>query len=453
MAFDYDLFVIGAGSGGVRAARISAGHGARVGIAERLYYGGTCVNVGCVPKKHLTYAASYAHHFEDAVGYGWQLGAPRHDWTTLIARKDAEIARLNGIYERLLTAAGAEVLWGDATLAGPHTVRVGEREVTAERILVATGGRPVLPAVPGAREHGITSDDVFALEAMPERICIVGAGYIAVEFAGIFARLGAEVVQVHRRQTLLNEGFDADARRVLQEEMAKQGVTFAFDCRVTAVEKLEHGLRVARSTGPDLMVDQVLFATGRAPNVDGLGLDALGVELAPNGAVRVDALDRTNVASIYAIGDVTDRIQLTPVATAEGHAFADRHFGGRSRSISYENVPTAVFANPPMSQVGLTEEQARARYGDDLDIYYDAFKAMRFALTDRDEKTMMKLVVQRSTDRVIGLHMVGQDAPEIVQGFAVAVRMGATKADFDATIGIHPTAAEEFVTMRSKRAT
>ncbi len=452
MAFDYDLFVIGAGSGGVRAARISAGHGARVGIAERLFYGGTCVNVGCVPKKHLTYAASYAHHFEDAVGYGWHLGAPRHDWKALIGRKDEEIARLNAVYQRLLANAGADVIWGDASVIGPHTVRIGEREVTAERILVATGGRPVLPAIPGAREHGITSDDVFYLESMPERIAIVGAGYIAVEFAGIFARLGADVVLVHRGKWLLNEGFDADARRVLQDEMAKQGVTFAMECRVTGVETADHGLRVQRSTGPDLLVDHVLFATGRAPNVDGLGLAELGVELAPNGAIRVDGEDRTNLPSIYAIGDVTDRVQLTPVATAEGHAFADRHFARRHRTISYDNIPTAIFANPPMSQVGLTEDQARNRFGDDLDIYYAEFKAMRFALTDRDEKTMMKLVVQRSSDRVVGLHMVGQDAPEIVQGFAVAVRMGATKADFDATIGIHPTAAEEFVTMRTKRA-
>ncbi|TVQ35567.1 MAG: glutathione-disulfide reductase [Geminicoccaceae bacterium] len=451
MAFDYDLFVIGAGSGGVRAARIAAGHGARVGIAERLYYGGTCVNVGCVPKKHLTYAASYAHHFEDAVGYGWHLGGVRHDWKALIANKDKEIQRLNGVYERLLQNAGATIFWGDATLTGPHRLEVADREVTAERILIATGGRPVLPAVPGVREHGITSDDVFYLEAMPERIAIVGAGYIGIEFAGIFARLGAEVVLVHRGQMILNEGFDADARRVLQEEMAKQGVTFAFDCRITGVERVSEGLRVHRSTGPDLLVDQILFATGRAPNVEGLGLAAIGVEMGPNGAIRVDREDRTTVSSIYAIGDVTDRVQLTPVATAEGHAFADRHFAQRPRSVSYANIPTAIFANPPMSQVGLTEDQARERFGDDLDVYYAEFKAMRFSLTDRAEKTMMKLVVQASTDRVVGLHMVGQDAPEIVQGFAVAVRMGATKADFDATIGIHPTAAEEFVTLRTKR--
>jgi glutathione reductase (NADPH) len=451
MAFDYDLFVIGAGSGGTRAARIAAGHGARVGIAERLYLGGTCVNVGCVPKKHLTYAAAYAHHFEDAKGYGWEVGPVRHDWRALIAGKDKEIARLNGVYRRLLEGAGARIFWGDARLTGPHGVRIGEVEVSAKRILVATGGRPVLPAVPGAMEHGITSDDVFYLDEMPKRVAVVGAGYIAVEFAGIFVRLGAEVTQIHRGRMLLNEGFDIDARRVLGDELAKQGVAFAFDCRVTGLEKEADGLRVHRSTGPDLVVDQVLFATGRKPNVEGLGLDALGVETAPNGAVRVDGEDRTNVPSIYAIGDVTDRVQLTPVATAEGHAFADRHFASRARHVSYENIPTAIFANPPVAQVGLTEGDARARFGDALDIYYAEFKAMRFSLTERDEKTMMKLVVEREGQRVVGLHMVGQDAPEIVQGFAVAVRMGATKADFDATIGIHPTAAEELVTMRTKR--
>ncbi|MFW5679109.1 MAG: FAD-dependent oxidoreductase, partial [Pseudomonadota bacterium] len=383
MAFDFDLFVIGAGSGGTRAARIAAGHGARVAIAERLYYGGTCVNVGCVPKKHLTYAASYAHHFEDAVGYGWHLGAPRHDWQALIANKDQEIRRLNGVYQRLLEGAGAHIFWGDARLEGPQTVAVDGRTVTAERILIATGGRPVLPAVPGAKEHGITSDDVFSLPAMPERICIVGAGYIGIEFAGIFARLGSDVVLVHRGQTILNEGFDADARRVLQEEMEKQGVTFAFDCRITGVSQETDHLRVHRSIGPDLQVDQILFATGRAPNVEGLGLEALGVETAPNGAIHVDGEDRTNVPSIYAIGDVTDRVQLTPVATAEGHAFADRHFAKRHRTVSYDYIPTAIFANPPMSQVGLTEAQARERHGDDLDVYYAEFKAMRFSLTDR----------------------------------------------------------------------
>ncbi len=288
---------------------------------------------------------------------------------------------------------------------------------------------------------------------MPRRVGVVGAGYIGGEFAGIFARLGAEVTMAHRGQMILNDAFDLDARRVLQEELQKQGVTYAFDCQISSVEKTTGGILVRRSNCPAIEVDQILFATGRAPNVEGLGLAEVGVAMTGRGAVQVDDDGRTNVPSIYAIGDVTDRVQLTPVATAEGHAFADRHFGGRPRQVSYENIPTAVFSNPPVAQVGLTEQAARQRYGNDLDIYYSEFKSMRFALAARDERTMMKLVVQASTDRVLGAHMVGQDAPEIIQGFAVPVRMGATKADFDATIGIHPTAAEEFVTLRTKRST
>ena len=451
MAFDFDLFVIGAGSGGVRAARIAAAHGARVAIAERQYLGGTCVNVGCVPKKLMTFAASYAHHLEDAAGFGWHVGDARHDWRTLIHNKDREIDRLNRTYARLLDGPGARTIWGDAVVIGPNTVRVGSESFTAAKILVATGGRPVLPDVPGAREHGITSDDVFYLEEMPRRVVVVGAGYIGIEFAGIFARLGAEVTMAHRGRMILNDSFDLDARRVLQEELEKQGVAYAFDCKITGVEKTTGGLVVHRSNCADIEVDQILFATGRAPNTDGLGLAEVGVELRGNGAIHVDDDDRSNLPSIYAIGDVTDRLQLTPVATAEGHAFADRHFGAKPRAISYADVPTAVFANPPVAQVGLTEEQAIARFGDDLDIYQAEFKAMRFTLADRDERTLMKLVVQASTQRVLGAHMVGQDAPEIVQGFAVAVKMGATKADFDATIGIHPTAAEEFVTLRNRR--
>lgn len=452
MAYDFDLFVIGAGSGGVRAARIAAAHGARVAIAERQYLGGTCVNVGCVPKKLMTFAASYAHHLEDARGFGWHVGDSRHDWKALIANKEREIGRLNEAYQRLLDGPGARTFWGEARIEDPHTIRIGDQSVTAEKILVATGGRPVLPNVPGAPEHGITSDDVFFLEEMPKRVVVVGAGYIGVEFAGIFARLGAEVTMAHRGQMILNDNFDLDVRRVLQAELEKQGVVYAFDCRITGVEKTSGGVLVHRSNCPAIEVDQILFATGRAPNTDGLGLAELGVEVRANGAVHVDAEDRTNVPSIFAIGDVTDRVQLTPVATAEGHAFADRHFARNPRTISYADVPTAVFANPPVAQVGLTEDQAVARFDDDLDIYQAEFKAMRFALADRDEKTLMKLVVQRSTSRVLGAHMVGQDAPEIIQGFAVAVKMGATKADFDATIGIHPTSAEEFVTLRTRRA-
>ena len=451
MAVDYDLFVIGAGSGGVRAARIAAGHGARVAVAERQYLGGTCVNVGCVPKKLMTFAASYAHHLEDAEGFGWRVGDRAHDWKTLIANKDREIGRLNSVYERLLEGPGAKIFWGDAKVTGPNRVTVDGETVTAEKILVATGGRPVLPDVPGAAEHGITSDDVFYLEEMPRRVVVVGAGYIGIEFAGIFARLGAEVTMAHRGQMILNDAFDIDARRVLQEELAKQGVRYAFDCRITGVDKTPGGILVHRSNCADIEVDQILFATGRAPNTEGLGLAEAGVTLDARGAVQVDHEGRTSVPSIYAIGDVTDRVQLTPVATAEGHAFADRHFAARKRAVTYDNIPTAVFANPPVAQVGLTEAAAEGQFGDDLDIYYSEFKSMRFALAQRDERTMMKLIVRRSTDQVLGAHMVGQDAPEIIQGFAVAVKMGATKTDFDATIGIHPTAAEEFVTLRTKR--
>ncbi len=452
MSFDFDLFVIGAGSGGTRAARIAAAHGARVGIAERQYLGGTCVNVGCVPKKLMTFAASYAHHIEDAQGFGWDVGDSTHDWKTLIANKDREIDRLNGVYRRLLEGAGVKLFWGDARLVGANEVAIDGTVVSAEKILIATGGRAMLPDVPGAREHGITSDDVFYLDEMPRRIVVVGAGYIGIEFAGVFARLGAEVTMAHRGKQILNDGFDPDARRVLQEELAKQGVVYAFDCLIRRVERTQGGILVHRSNCDNIEVDQILFATGRAPNTETLGLAEVGVRQAANGAICVDDDDRTNIPSIYALGDVTDRIQLTPVATGAGHAFADRLFGGNARRISYENIPTAVFSNPPMAQVGLTEPTARARFCDDIDIFESTFKSMRFALADRDEKTMMKLVVQRSTDRVLGVHMVGQDAPEIVQGFAVAVNMGATKADFDATIGIHPTAAEEFVTLRTKRA-
>ena len=451
MTYDFDLFVIGAGSGGVRAARIAASHGARVGVAERQYLGGTCVNVGCVPKKLMVFAASYADHLDDAAGFGWRIGERSHDWQAFVAAKDREIGRLNGIYERLLEGPGAKIFWGNATVVGPHEIQIDDTKVTAEKILVATGGRPILPAVPGAKEFGITSDDVFFLEAMPKRLLVVGAGYIGLEFAGIFSRLGAEVHLAHRGPMILNDGFDIDARQVLQEELEKQGIHFTFHCRITEVTRHDGGLIVHRSNCEPLEVDQALFATGRAPNVETLGLRALGVDLRENNAIHVDDAMRTNIPSIYAIGDVTDRVQLTPVATAEGHAFADVHFGPGRPSVNYENIPTAVFSNPPVAQVGLTEDQARARFGDDLDIYASTFTSMRFALAARDEKTLMKLVVQRSTDRVLGLHMVGQDAAEIVQGFAVAVKMGASKADFDATIGIHPTAAEEFVTMRSKR--
>lgn len=449
--YDYDLFVIGAGSGGVRAARIAAGHGAKVAVAERARLGGTCVNVGCVPKKLMTYAASYADHVEDAAGFGWTIGAAAHDWPAFIAAKDKEISRLNGIYQNLLEKSGAEILRGDARLTGPHDIDVGGKKYTAKNILIAVGGAPFVPDIPGAREHGLTSDDMFTLKQRPEKMIVVGAGYIGLEFAGIFSRLGTQVTLVHRRDLILNENFDGEVRRFLQNEIVKQGVEFSFQCQIEKVEKAGTGVRVHRTGCDPVEVDCILFATGRKANIDGLGLEEAGVKTDKRGAISVDEQGRTSVSHIYAIGDVTERIELTPVATGEGHALADRLFGNRpDKYISYENVPSAVFSSPPLASVGMTQEQAEAKHPGKIDIYKSDFKAMRFTLAGRDERTFMKLVVQRDTGKVLGLHMAGQDAAEIVQGFAVALKAGATKADFDATIGIHPTSAEEFVTMRTK---
>ncbi|MGB1077013.1 MAG: glutathione-disulfide reductase [Bdellovibrionales bacterium] len=451
MKYDFDLFVIGAGSGGVRASRIAAGHGAKVAIAEKQHLGGTCVNVGCVPKKLMTFAASYAHHFEDARGFGWSVGESAHDWSALINAKNAEIERLNGIYKNLLKNAGVELVWGEAKLVDAHTVEVNGKTYSAERILVATGGQPHIPDIEGARAHAITSDDVFYLEELPKRAIVVGAGYIAVEFAGIFDRLGAEVTLIHRRDALLNDGFDEDVIDFLKDEMVKQGIDLKLSMQITKIEKNGDELTAHLSTGETLVADQILFATGRTPITREIGLEEIGVELTPNGMVKVNKDDQTNIPSIYAVGDITDRVALTPVAIGEGHSLVDRLYAGMSeRYISYDNIPTAVFSNPPIGTVGLTQAQANQRFPDDIDIYKSTFGSMRFSLADRNEKTLMKLIVQRSTDKVLGLHMVGQDAPEITQGFGVAIKAGATKADFDRTIGIHPTAAEEFVTMRQK---
>lgn len=446
--YDFDYFVIGGGSGGVRSARIAAQHGARVGIAEERYWGGTCVNVGCVPKKLLAMAAHFSADFEDAAGFGWTVPEASHDWATLIARKDAEIGRLNGIYRNLLTGAGATMFDARAVLVDAHTIDVGGRRVTADRILVATGGWPALPDRPGVREHAFTSNEAFHLERMPKRVVIVGGGYIAVEFAGIFRGLGAEVTLVVRGDLPLR-GFDQDLRAHLATEMGKAGVALRLGTEVEGIAKISDGLAVTLSNGEVIAADGVMYATGRKPNTTGLGLDTVGVTLDADGAIVVDEHYRTSVPNIYALGDVTDRLNLTPVAIAEGHALADTLFGGRPRVPSYENVPTAVFSNPPIGTVGLTEAAARERYGE-VDIYRSVFRPMRHTLSGRDERTLMKLVVDPATDRVLGCHMVGADGPEIVQGLAIALVCGATKAQFDATIGIHPTAAEEFVTMRSK---
>ena len=443
---DFDLFVIGGGSGGVRCARIAATHGARVGVAEERFWGGTCVNVGCVPKKLLVQAGEYGAWAEDAAGFGWEIKKGPHDWAKLIAAKDREINRLNGIYKRLLDNAGVTIFEARATFVDAHTLDVGGKRVTAERIVIATGGHPVRPPIPGA-EHGIISDDAFYLQSMPERIAIVGSGYIAVEFAGIFQALGARVDLIYR-QPLPLRGFDIDMREGLAEALATNGIALHPGC---APMKLEaDGDKRVLTFGEEHTVraDLVFFATGRVPNTHGLGLDKIGVAMNNEGAVLVDQHMRSNRHHIYAIGDVTDRLNLTPFAIAEGHALADTLFGKHPRDVSPHNVATAVFSTPPVATVGLTEEQA-AELGP-VDIYLSKFTPMRHNLSGRARRSVMKLVVDQASQKVLGVHMLGEDAPEIMQGMAIAVVMGATKADFDRTIGIHPTAAEELVTMRTR---
>ena len=442
---DFDLFVIGGGSAGVRCARISAGHGARVGVAEERFWGGTCVNVGCVPKKLLVQAGEYGAWAEDAAGFGWTIRKGPHDWNKLIAAKDREIGRLNGIYKRLLDNAGATIFETRASFIDPHTLDVDGKRITAEKIVIATGGYPVRLPIPGA-ELGIISDDAFFLPKMPKRIAILGSGYIAVEFAGIFAALGVHVDLVYRAPLPLR-GFDMDLRESLAGALTTQGITLHPSSHPQKLEA--HGNeRILTLEGKTLHTDLVFFATGRAPATQGLGLDNAGVRTNDAGAVLVDQHLRTSQPHIYAMGDVTDRLNLTPVATAEGHALADSLFGKTARSISLHNVPTAVFSTPPIATCGLTEEQA-AKHGP-VDVYVSKFTPMRHTLTGRARKSMLKLVVDQASQKVVGAHMLGEDAPEIMQGLAIAIVMGATKADFDRTIGIHPTAAEEFVTLRTR---
>ena len=444
-AYDYDLFTIGAGSGGVRASRFAAQLGARVAVAEDRDLGGTCVNLGCIPKKLLSYAAHYHEDFGDAAGFGWSLPAPRFSWPHLLANKDREIARLNAVYEKLLGDAGVALLRGRATIVDANTVEVAGKRHRARHILVATGGRPTKPELPGA-EFAITSDQAFHLAELPRRVVVYGGAYIAVEFASIFAGLGAQVTQVYRGPQFLR-GFDADLGATLTAEMGKKGVALRLATKIERIVKTGSSLVVHLDDNTRLQADCVLFATGRAPNTGGLGLEAAGVELDARGAVRVDDKFRSNVASILAIGDVIDRVQLTPVALAEGMFVAEHLFGEGKRRISYENVPTAVFSHPSVGTVGLTEAQARERGA--VRIFRSRFKPLRHTLSGRDEQTMMKIVVDAASDRVLGVHMVGPEAGEIIQGFAVALQCGATKAQFDATIGIHPTSAEELVTMRA----
>ena len=442
---DCDFFVIGAGSGGVRASRMAAAAGARVVVAEAGPLGGTCVNVGCIPKKLLSYAAHYAEDFADAAGFGWTVGERRFDWPTLIANKDREIARLGGIYERLLVESGVEIVRGRARLTAPGEVEVAGRRFRAQHILVATGGRALRPDVVGA-DLTLVSDDVFHLDRQPGRVVIAGSGYIAVEFASIFHGLGSEVTLVHRRTRLLR-GFDHEAAEVLALEMAKKGVLFRPQETIERIDRAASGLAVSLGSGAVLEADAVLYAIGRAPATAGLGLAEVGVELDPSGAVVVDALSRASVAGVYAIGDVTDRINLTPVAIHEAMCLVRTLFGDAPTRVDHEMVPSAVFSHPNLAAVGLTEEAARERRGE-IRVFRSRFRPLRHTLTARDETMLVKLVVDARSDRVLGAHVVGADAGEIVQGFAVALKMGATKAQLDATIGIHPTAAEELVTLR-----
>jgi glutathione reductase (NADPH) len=447
--FDCDYFVIGAGSGGVRSSRIAAGLGARVMIAEDYRVGGTCVIRGCVPKKLLTYAAHFHEDFEDARGYGWTVGTPTFSWSTLIENKDREIARLEGIYRKLLAGSGVTLVEGRARVVDPHTVEVSGRRITAAHILVATGGWPRVPAIAGA-ELGITSNEAFELKALPRRVLIVGGGYIAVEFAGIFRGLGSEVTISYRGDQILR-GFDADVRTHLAAELRKKGIRILLASDVMSLAKAPGGgidVVLDDASVPGLTVDAVLFATGRVPNTANLGLEAVGVELNAEGAVVVDAHGTSSVPSIHAAGDVTHRIALTPVAIREGQAIAQTLFGKSAVAMDHRDVPAAVFSQPPVSVVGLSEEEAVAAFGE-VEIYKTDFKPLKHTLSGRDERTLMKLVVDRASQRVVGAHMVGADAPEIIQGLAIAVKAGLTKQQFDATVGIHPTAAEEFVTLKT----
>jgi glutathione reductase (NADPH) len=445
--FDFDLFVIGAGSGGVRAARMSAGLGARVAIAENRALGGTCVNVGCVPKKLFVYGSHFADDFEDARAYGWQTGLATFDWSTLRDNKTREIERLNHVYHGLLERAGVTLVRGTAHVRDPHRVEVDGHGYSARYVLIATGSHPYVP--PGLESGlGIVSDDVFYLDSFPEQVVIVGGGYIAVEFAGIFQGLGARTALLYRGPLFLR-GFDDSVREFVAEELRNRGIDLRFNTEVLNAEKDATGKRLVVTTdaGAELETDQLLYATGRVPKTAGLGLEAVGVRLSPRGAVEVDGEYRSSVPSIYAIGDVIDRIQLTPVAIAEGMCIAENLFGGGRRTLDYANIPTAVFCQPNIGTVGLTEAEAVLQFAS-IRVFQTTFKPMKHTMTGRNERTLMKLIVNAENDRVVGAHMVGPEAGEIIQGIAVAMKCGATKADFDATVGIHPTAAEEFVTMR-----
>ncbi|ANI54888.1 glutathione-disulfide reductase [Pseudomonas sp. DR 5-09] len=448
MAYDFDLYVIGAGSGGVRAARFAAGFGAKVAVAESRYLGGTCVNVGCVPKKLLVYGAHFAEDFEQSSGFGWSLGEANFDWATLIANKDREINRLNGIYRNLLVNSGVTLHEAHAKIVGPHEVEVNGERYTAKNILIATGGWPQIPEIPG-HEHAISSNQAFFLKELPKRVLVVGGGYIAVEFAGIFHGLGANTTLLYRGDLFLR-GFDGSVRNHLKEELTKRGMDLQFNADIARIDKQSDGsLKATLKDGRVLEADCVFYATGRRPMLDNLGLENTDVQLDDKGFIKVDEQYQTTEPSILALGDVIGRVQLTPVALAEGMAVARRLFKPEQyRPVDYKMIPTAVFSLPNIGTVGLTEEEAREA-GHDVVIYESRFRPMKLTLTDCQERTLMKLVVDGKSDKVLGCHMVGPDAGEIVQGLAIALKAGATKRDFDDTIGVHPTAAEEFVTMRT----
>ena len=449
MTYDYDLIVIGAGSGGVRAARISASHGARVAVIEESRPGGTCVIRGCVPKKLLVYGASFAGEFEDAAGFGWDVGTPTHDWSALIHAKDKEIERLEGIYRNLLSNAGVTLIEGTGQVASPHEVRVGGDVYTAERILIAVGGWPNIPDIDGLRDHAITSNELLDLKQRPDSIVIQGAGYIALEFASLLNALGTEVHLIYRADLPLR-GFDEDVRHHVTHALRERGIILHDGEEILSVRESGDKKSVQLKKGGMLSVEVVMSAAGRLPKTNGLGLEELGIERAPNGAIIVDETSQSSIPSIYAVGDVTDRVNLTPVAIGEGHAFADSIYGNKPRLMSHDKIASAVFCMPQIASVGLSESQARVAY--DVLIFESRFRAMRNTLSGRSEQTYMKLIVDKKSDVVLGVHMVGPDSAEIMQGIAIAVKMGATKSDFDATVGIHPSAAEEFVTMRTPKA-
>ncbi len=444
--YDYDLFTIGAGSGGVRASRMSAAYGARVGVAEERYLGGTCVNVGCIPKKLFSYGSHYGQDFEDSAAYGWRVHDKDLDWPTLVSNKNSEIERLNEIYRTILKNNNVTIHEARATIKDNHTLDVGGTLVTADKILIATGGWPSIPEFPG-NEHVITSNEAFYLDELPRRVLIVGGGYIAVEFAGIFHGYGSKVTQLYRGDLFLR-GFDEDVRQHLGDQMRKPGVDLRFNTNIVSVEKTEGELVATLTDKSTIRADVILYATGRVPNTKNLGLEDAGIEVTEAGSVVVNETFQTSVPNIYAVGDIIDRFQLTPVAIAEAMVLSANLFDGKDYRMDYSDIATAVFSNPNIGTVGLTEAQARSKFGD-VEIYRSTFRPLKHTLTGRDEQSLMKLIVDKGSDRVVGVHMVGADSGEIIQGFAVALKAGATKAQFDATVGIHPTAAEEFVTMRT----